>query len=74
MGIKNKKVFVGSLIAFAIIGLFNSCQDYKLKQESKVGNIIKMNTEEITFDEIFTPAESDYQIEEQPIVETVKSK
>lgn len=74
MGIKNKKVFIGSLVAFAIIGLFNSCQDYKLKQESKEGNIIKTKSEEITFDDIFTPAESDYQIEEQPVVETKNLK
>jgi len=59
MKIKNGRVFLATFLAFTLIGTMNSCQDYKVKQESKTGNIIKITAEEVEFEDIFTPAETE---------------
>jgi len=52
MKVKNLKVFLFSALAFVMIGTFRSCQEYKIKQESKIGNITK-KAQEIKFEDIF---------------------
>lgn len=59
MKIKNVRVFIASFIAFALIGTFNACQDYKVKHQSKTGDIIKTTAEDIKFEDIFTPVETE---------------
>lgn len=54
MKIKNTKVFWGSLLAFALISGMNSCQEYKLRHESKITEPIKQSIEELNIDDVFT--------------------
>ena len=75
MKFKGRRVLTGTVIAFLMIGIFNSCQDYKLSHKEKAGQTIKDSANEIQFEDIFTPAEnSDYEIKEQPTVEKILVK
>lgn len=73
MKIKNIKVFLASALVFAIIGTFRSCQDYRIKHESKTGNF-KQKIEEIEFEDIFIPVEKTPEITKQPEIIHNKSK
>ena len=57
MAIKNVRVWVAGILAFALITGLHSCEDYKLKQEEKSGNMIDHKIEQIDFEDMYTPAE-----------------
>lgn len=73
MKIKNIKFFLASVLVFAVIGTFRSCQDYKVRHESKIGDI-NQSIEEVNFEDIFTPVEESIGIEEKPEIIPSKSK
>ncbi len=73
MKIKNLKLFLASALVFALIGTFRSCRDYKVKHESKAGEITQ-KIEKIGFDDIFTPAEEPVELDVKPEIYPSKSK
>lgn len=73
MKIKNIRVFAASALVFAVIGVLNSCSDYKLNHQSKVSDGIKNKMESVTFEDIFVPAE-ETKINLKPDVLPGKSK
>ena len=70
MKIKNIKFFLASVLVFAVIGTFRS---YKVRHESKIGDI-NQSIEEVNFEDIFTPVEESIGIEEKPEIISSKSK
>ena len=56
----NKKIngLITSFIAFAIIGTLNSCRDYHLNHQSKVGKVFDDIHKTLEFDNVFEPVDS----------------
>lgn len=73
MKIKSFKVFLSTIMAFAIIGTSRSCQDYKVKHESKLGNI-NQKVKEIKFEDVFIPNEEPVEVDTNSEIMPAKSK
>ena len=54
---KKSKINIGIITAFVIIALFNQCQDVRVSREKKEADAIKIETVEVSLEDILTPPE-----------------
>ena len=54
---KKSKINIGIITAFVIIALFNQCQDARISREKKEADAIKIETVEVSLEDILTPPE-----------------
>ncbi len=57
---KRGKISIGTIAFFVAIGILRGCQDYNLQKENQPASKIREQIEQIKFDDVFIPADSNH--------------
>lgn len=60
MKINKPGVAITGIAVFLIIALLNMCRELHLNHDKKEGQMIEQSVEDINFEDIFTPAEANF--------------